>query len=71
MPQTMQRVSAKVEARGQAEIWARVTEPAQVRVRPVRVPRARPLADEELAESFVKAAVAWAQWTERRRKAGR
>lgn len=73
MQQTIQQVSVKVEAGGQSEFWARVAQPVQKRAprRPVRVPRVRPLADEELAESFVKAAAAWAQWTERRRRAGR
>lgn len=68
----MQQISTKVEAGNQSEFWATVAQPVRVRKpRPVRVPRVRPLADEELADSFAKAAAAWAQWTERRRGTGR
>lgn len=40
-------------------------------VRPMRVPRAVPTADAELAECFVRAAIAWAKWRERRAWQGR
>lgn len=72
MRRATQQVSARTGADAQSEFWATVAgsveelEPRKRR-RPVRVPRVRPLADEELAESFVKAAIAWAKWTERRR----
>ena len=31
------------------------------------IPRERPTADAELEETFVRAAIAWARWRERRR----
>lgn len=53
------------EANGQGELAARVT------ARPSNLPRAVPTADAELAECFVRAAIAWARWRERRAWEGR
>ena len=40
-------------------------------VREVQLPSVRPTVDPELEATFLRAAVAWARWRERRRWAGR
>lgn len=50
-----------------ASVFERQSELSEVPVRRrTEVPRARPEADAELEEVFLRAAVAWARWRERR-----